>query len=64
MPSPVRACSRSTSTPNERQPFMRIPSVAVLPTATVVVWIVVVALSHAAIPTFWHVSHPGRVSQG
>ena len=35
---------------------MRILSVAVLPTATVVIWFVVAALSHAAIPTFWHVS--------
>ena len=43
---------------------MRIPSVAVLPTATVVVWFVVVALSHGAIPTFWACLHPGRVSQG
>ena len=35
---------------------MRTHSLAVLPAAAVVVWFVVAALSHAAIPTFWHVS--------
>ena len=43
---------------------MRIHPVAVLPTATVVVWFVVAALSHAAIPTFWHVSTGAEFLKG